>query len=39
MTDINNYKLTTLLNVTFIRKNKKYIKDIFILMNDSMKKI
>ncbi len=38
MTDINNYKLTTLLNVTFIRKNKKYIKDIFILMNDSIKK-
>ena len=38
MTDIKNYKLTTLLNVSFIRKNKKYEKDIFTLMNDAMKK-
>lgn len=38
MTDINGYKLTTLLKVEFTRKNKVYNKEIFILMNESMKK-
>ena len=39
MTDINGYKLTTLLKVEFTRKNKVYNKEIFILMNELMKKI
>ena len=37
MTDINNYKITTPLKADFVRKNKKYSKDIFILMNQQMK--
>ena len=38
MKDITGYNLTTRLTVEFIRKNKKYKKDIFILMNSKMKK-
>lgn len=38
MTDNKGYKLTTQLKVEFKRKNKIYIKDIFIIMNEKMKK-
>ena len=38
MKDFNNYDLTTKLSVIFKRKNKEYKKDIFIIMNENMKK-
>ena len=38
MKDIHDYKLTTKLRVEFKRKNKTYNKDIYIIMNEQMKK-
>ena len=38
MTDNKGYKLTSQLKVEFKKKNKKYINDIFIIMNEKMKK-
>ena len=38
MKDFNDYNLTTKLNVIFKRKNKEYKKDIYIIMNEKMKK-
>ena len=38
MKDFSNYNLTTKLNVIFKRKNKEYKKDIYIIMNEKMKK-
>ena len=38
MKDYNDYNLTTKLNVIFKRKNKEYKKDIYIIMNEKMKK-
>ena len=38
MTDNKGYKLTSQLKVEFKRKNKIYIKDFFIIMNEKMKK-
>ena len=35
--DMNNYKLTSKINVTFKRKNKLYKKNIYLLMNKKMK--
>lgn len=37
MKDKKEYNLTTKLTVNFIRKGKKYVKDIFIIMNATMK--
>ena len=37
MKDKKEYNLTTKLIVNFIRKGKKYVKDIFIFMNATMK--
>ena len=39
MKDVNDYNLTTKLNITFKRKNKINNKDIYIFMNEKMKKI
>ena len=38
ITDYNDYNLTSKLNVIFKRKNKEYKKDIYIIMNEKMKK-
>jgi hypothetical protein len=39
MTDNNNKNIVTGLKVEFTRKNKKYIKDLSIIMTDDMSKI
>ena len=38
MEDNNNYNITTKINVEYKRKNKLYKKNIFILMDENMKK-